>query len=68
MTFLTNSILIATVLLSVFALGTSRVGMTIRIFAVQSFVIAALPWCCAAGTSGSTRCCSRPGPSRSRWC
>lgn len=52
MTFLTNSILIASVLLSVFALGTSRVGMTIRIFAVQSFVLAALPLVLRGGPLG----------------
>jgi hydrogenase-4 component E len=41
--FLTDSLLIGTILLSVFVLSTSRLGMTIRAFAVQSFLLAFLP-------------------------
>jgi hydrogenase-4 component E len=44
--------LILTILLSVFSLGTSRVGMTIRIFAAQSALVAFLPWVARGGTPG----------------
>jgi hydrogenase-4 component E len=43
MSFLTDCILIGTILLSVFMLSTARLGMTIRSFAVQSFLLAFLP-------------------------
>jgi hydrogenase-4 component E len=43
MSFLTDCILIGTILLSVFMLSTARLGMTIRSFAVQSFLRAFLP-------------------------
>jgi hydrogenase-4 component E len=52
MSFLIDSILILAILLSVFALGASRLGMTIRIFAIQSFLIAFLPWFLHGGTPG----------------
>jgi hydrogenase-4 component E len=52
MRFLTDSILILTILLSVFALATARIGMTIRTFAVQSFLIAFLPWLVHGGVPG----------------
>ena len=43
MKFLADSVLIAAILLSVFTLATSRVGMIIRAFAVQSLLIGLLP-------------------------
>ena len=43
MSFLTDSILIGTILLSVFMLSTARLGQTVRSFAVQSFLLAFLP-------------------------
>lgn len=49
---LTDSILILTILLSIFALGTTRVGMTIRIFAAQSAFAAFLPWLAHGGAPG----------------
>ena len=52
MSFLIDSILILAILLSVFALGAARLGMTIRIFAVQSFLIAFLPWLLHQGPPG----------------
>ena len=52
MSFLIDSILILAILLSVFALGASRLGNTIRIFSIQSFLIAFLPWLLHGGTPG----------------
>jgi len=52
MKFLADSILIAAILLSVFTLATSRVGMIIRAFAVQSLLIAFLPWLLHGGAPG----------------
>jgi hydrogenase-4 component E len=43
MRFLTDSILIGTILLSVFMLSTARLGMTVRSFSLQSFLLAFLP-------------------------
>jgi hydrogenase-4 component E len=52
MSALSDFMLILTILLSLFALGTSRVGMTIRIFAAQSAVVAFLPWLARGGAPG----------------
>ena len=52
MSFVIDSILILAILLSVFALGASRLAMTIRIFSVQSFLVAFLPWFLHGGTPG----------------
>jgi hydrogenase-4 component E len=52
MKFLADSILIAAILLSVFTLATSRVGMIIRAFALQSLLIGFLPWLLHGGTPG----------------
>ena len=43
MSFLTDLVLILTILLSVFALATARIGMTIRTFALQSLLLGFLP-------------------------
>jgi hydrogenase-4 component E len=50
--FLAETILIAAILLSVVTLATSRVGMSIRAFAVQSCLIAFLPWLLHQGPPG----------------
>jgi hydrogenase-4 component E len=52
MTFLAETILITAILLSVVTLASSRVGMSIRAFAVQSFLIAFLPWLLHEGPPG----------------
>lgn len=52
MSFLSDTILIVTILLSVFAAGTARLGMTIRVFAAQSLLIAFLPWLLHPGAPG----------------
>ncbi len=52
MHFVADSILIAAILLSVFTLATSRVGMVIRAFAAQSLLIAWLPWLLHEGAPG----------------
>jgi hydrogenase-4 component E len=51
-TFLSETILILTILLSVFAVGTARIAMTIRTFAAQSLLIAFLPWFLHPGLPG----------------
>ena len=43
MSFLTDLVLIVTILLSVFSLATARIGMTIRTFALQSLLLGFLP-------------------------
>jgi hydrogenase-4 component E len=43
LSFLTDLVLIVTILLSVFTLATARIGMTIRTFAVQSLLLGVLP-------------------------
>ena len=43
MSFLTDLVLIVTILLSVFSLATARIGMTIRTFAFQSLLLGFLP-------------------------
>jgi len=50
--FLVESILILTILFSVFALSTARLGMTIRIFGIQSFFLAFLPALLHGGSAG----------------
>jgi hydrogenase-4 component E len=50
--FLIDSILLLAILLSVFCLGASRLGTTIRIFAMQSCLLAVLPWLLHGGLPG----------------
>lgn len=52
MRFAADTILIAAILLSVVTLATSRVGMIIRAFALQSVLIAFLPWLLHEGKPG----------------
>ncbi len=47
-----DAILITAILLSLFTLATSRVGMIIRAFALQSLLIALLPWLLHEGPPG----------------